>query len=106
MTFSKSDRTANAELALKLMLDESGDGILYHDFDITVPPYCDQIYPTTWKALEDSVLISVRDVINRPFRALTGRGWLEALRVTGQTMLIKLDDYEEARDSRPSWRRS
>lgn len=74
----------NIELALKLMMEELGDDIIYHEFDITVPPYSDRIYPTTWKALEDSYLISVPDVINRPFRELTGYGWLEGLRITGQ----------------------
>lgn len=84
MTLSKNDRTGNAELALKLMMGELGEDALDHEFDITVPPYSDRIYPTSWKALEDSALISVLDVINRPFRELTGRGWLQALRVTGQ----------------------
>lgn len=84
MTLSTTLRNGNKALALKLMIEELGEDPLYHEFDITVPPYSDQIYPTTWKSLKDSYLVSTAELINSPFRSLTGAGWLEGLRMTGQ----------------------
>jgi hypothetical protein len=83
MTLSRTERSENIELALKLMMGELGEyGINQLLFEIDKPPY-ENIYPTTWQYLEDQYLIERLDTMGARHCELTGPGWLQGLRVIG-----------------------
>jgi hypothetical protein len=81
MTLSKDARQENRELALTILLGELGSRACESAFfTINEPPFS-QILSTTWKLLTDAGL--VRSI--HPFiYSLTGRGWLEGIRITDQ----------------------
>ena len=83
MTLSKTERSENIELALKLMMGELGDNAIDESwFEIDKPPY-ENIYSTTWQGLQDRYWIEGRNTMGRKRCQLTASGWLEGLRITG-----------------------
>ena len=77
MTLSRTERSDNIELALKLMMGELGDHAINELFvEIDKPPY-ENIYPTTWKDLQDRYWIEGRNTMGRKRCQLTASGWLE-----------------------------
>jgi hypothetical protein len=83
MTLSKTERSENIELALKLMMDELGDNAIDESwYEIDKPPY-ENIYSTTWQYLQDRYWIAGRNTMGSKRCQLTSSGWLEGLRITG-----------------------
>jgi hypothetical protein len=83
MSLSKTERSENIELTLKLMMEELGEhGINEVWLDIDKPPY-ENVYSTTWQCLQDRYWIEVRNTMGRKRCQLTASGWLEGLRITG-----------------------
>jgi hypothetical protein len=81
MTLSKDARQENRELALTILPGELGSracGTVF--FTINKPPFSG-ILPTTWKVLVDTGLVCP---IHPFIYSLTGRGWLEGMRITDQ----------------------
>jgi len=83
MTISKTDRLKDADLALQLMMQELGERAFRSQFmsPTNEPPY-ERILSTTWKCLEDRLLIEPFPAGRKRRYALTGSGWLKGLEVT------------------------
>jgi hypothetical protein len=83
MTLSQNP-PANLSEALTLLLDRLGERPIYMDEvvndDLTVARVC----RTTWQELTDRELVTARTGIGCCRYQLTGAGWLEALKLTGQ----------------------
>jgi len=85
MTLSKAERLADADLALRLMIEELGERAFFRRVlsPTDRPPY-EGILPTTWQDLEDRFLIERFMSAGRIRRyELTGSGWLRGLELTG-----------------------
>lgn len=84
MSLSREDRLRNANRALQLMLELLGSEVIStFEFDIDKPPFEGQVYPTTWKYLEDRGLIEVCSSLADRRCTLTGMGWLSGLQAIG-----------------------
>ena len=84
MTLSNQARTENMAVALKLLLEHLGDRAIYMGEVLGDDPAFTSIYRTTWEELADQGLVIARPGLNWCRYELTGDGWLEALKLTGQ----------------------
>jgi hypothetical protein len=75
-----------------MMQQLSEKGIDIVDFDITQPPFSEQIHSTTWSVLEEAGAVKVLDTIGHTHRYLTGFGWLKGLEATGQIESAELKE--------------
>ena len=91
MTLSNQNREENMAEALKLLLERLGDRAIYVEF-LNDDPAFTGVYPTTWKDLEDSHLVSSRPGPSWCWYHLTGEGWLEALQFTGALDTVEFQD--------------
>ena len=85
MTLSKTERLEDADLALRLMMEELGDRAFFNRIlgPTDKPPY-DKILPTTWQDMEDKHFIKPFLSAGRINRyMLTGWGWLKGLELMG-----------------------
>lgn len=92
MTISNQTREENMAEALKLLLERLGDRAIYKDEVLNDDPSFTGVYPTTWKDLEDVNLVSARPGLNWCHYQLTGEGWLEALRLTGELDTVEFQE--------------
>lgn len=85
VTLSNKDREADIEKALRLMLDELGSRALDAvDINTTSVPF-DGVLRTTWRELLQQGLVELVGRWNSAeVYAITGQGWLQALRITGR----------------------
>jgi hypothetical protein len=81
MTLSKIKLSENADLALRLMMEELGDEAIDHLFQTDTPRFAN-IYSTTWQLLEDQRLVKRTHYIWKEYK-LTGPGWLKGLEIRG-----------------------
>src|SRR3989442_1174878 len=84
MTLSQNYRDANLPEALTLLLDRLGERPIYMDEVVNDDLTVAHIYPTTWQELTDRKLVTARTGIGCCRYQLTGSGWREALKLTGQ----------------------
>ena len=82
MTLSRNDRDSNADLALRMMLQELPEDRPYEwvEVDGDKDPFL-SIFPTTWKDLVRRGLVK-EHTFNR--YQLTGHGWISALKLCGK----------------------
>ena len=82
MTLSDDERSVNADLALRLMIEGVGDQEVARVlFPIDKPPY-ESIHRTTWQDLEDRQLIKPFPAAGPIRYVLTATGWLKGLEVS------------------------
>ena len=84
MTISKQKREENMKEALRLLLERLGDRAIYKGEVLDDDPAFTGVYLTTWIDLADGNLVSARPGFGWCRYQLTGDGWLEALKITGQ----------------------
>ena len=84
MTLSQNYCDANLSEALTLLLDRLGERPIYMDEVVNDDLTVAHIYRTTWQELTDRKLITARTGIGCCRYQLTGSGWREALKLTGQ----------------------
>ncbi len=75
---------ANLSKALTLLLDRLGERPFYMDEVVNDDLTVAHIYRTTWQELTDRELVTARNGIGCCRYQLTGSGWREALKLTGQ----------------------
>src|SRR5438067_8620780 len=75
---------ANLANALTLLLNRLGERPLYTDEVVNDDLAVAHIYRTTWQELTDRELVTARDGIGCCRYQLTGSGWREALKLSGQ----------------------
>ena len=86
MTLSKTDRLEDADLALRLMMEELGEREFFKRVvsSTDTPPF-DKIFSTTWQYLEDQFFIEPLSSAGRIRRyMLSGSGWLRGQELTGK----------------------
>ena len=85
MTISPQKRAHNIDIALRMMMEGLGDKSFSHClFEVKDPRYS-TIIRTTWAELEQSYFIQEDEsTIGNIHYRLTGQGWIEGLRRTGQ----------------------
>src|SRR6478752_7695839 len=83
MTLSQN-RSANLSEALTLLLDRLGERPIYMDEVVNDDLEVARVYRTTWQELTDRELVMARAGIGCCRYQLTGSGWREALKLTGQ----------------------
>jgi hypothetical protein len=84
MNPSRNYCEANLSKALTLLLDRLGERPFYMDEVVNDDLTAGHIYRTTWQELTDRELVTARDGIGCCRYQLTGSGWREALKLTGQ----------------------
>ena len=93
MTISTDDRLKNLQTALVVMKDKLGDRATYREvFDSEAEAF-EEIYPTTWKDLEERGLVKgVPAWKGSTLYQLTGLGWLRAISSNGE---IETPEFEQ-----------
>jgi hypothetical protein len=84
MTFAQNYCEANLSQALTLLLDRLGERPIYMDEVVNDDLAVAHIHRTTWQELTDRKLVTARTGIGCCRYQLTGSGWREALKLTGQ----------------------
>jgi len=84
MPLSQNSCEANLSKALTLLLDRLGERPIYMDEVVNDDLTAVHIYRTTWRELTDRELVTAHDGIGCCRYQLTGSGWREALKLTGQ----------------------
>jgi hypothetical protein len=84
MNPSRNYCEANVSKALTLLLDRLADRPIYTDEVVNDDLTVAHIFPTTWQELADRELVTARDGIGCCRYQLTGSGWREALKLTGE----------------------
>src|SRR5215475_2308249 len=84
MPLSQNSCEANLSKALTLLLDRLGERPIYMDEVVNDDLTAVHVYRTTWHELTDRELVTAHDGIGCCRYQLTGSGWREALKVTGQ----------------------
>lgn len=79
MTLSKENRLQNMEQALRLMLGRLGDRAMYKEFFNPEDPIFTEVYPTSWKELEDRGLVRAHRTYTSVSYELRGTGWFCAM---------------------------
>lgn len=84
MSYSKEQRMANAELALRRMTEKLGDRAFYEMMLETSDQALVDIFPTTFELLEEKGLAQAFRAIGWARWGLTADGWLAGIQLLGQ----------------------
>ena len=83
MTLSPGRRTADQELALRIMAADVGDVALFSKEWPSADPRFANLAPTTWAQLQERGLVTRSPVQNELRYLLTEAGWITGLRMNG-----------------------
>ena len=82
MSHSEEKRIQNAELALKLMVEELGEGRIYGAWFLADEPPLDVIFRSTWEYLQRQGYVRHGPGSKERY-VLTPSGWLKGMELTG-----------------------